>query len=158
MENKREKVLISNMSNSKVLVNSQELHFRREWLPNGATVKVDKDILDDLMYDQGFKYLVDTGILFIEDLELKKELGIEPQEAEEPVNIIKLDEKKMQQLLTVTSPKGFQDTLQKLSKDQLHMLADYAIEKKLVDYEKCEIIRKACGRDIINTIRLAKED
>ena len=65
---------------------------------NTATAKVtiDKDVLEEAMYDPGVEYMFKTGILYINEMEDKIALGLEPEGATKPENIIILtdDEKK----------------------------------------------------------------
>ena len=42
--------------------------------------------------------MLKAGVLFIDDLEFKKELGLEPEDAVEPVNVILLEDKFIERL------------------------------------------------------------
>lgn len=153
-----EKVKVTNMSNSRVVVNVPEVRFNRQWMAKGAAATIEKDTLEELMYDPGFKYMIDTGILYIEDLEVKKELGIEPEDATEPVNVIVLSDTERQNYLKVLSLTAFKKKVQDLNLEQINALADYAIEHKIVDVDKCKVLKELCGRDIIQAIRLNEQD
>lgn len=149
--------VISTVKNEVSVVN-QDLRFNRRWPAAGATVKIDQDVLAELMYDQGFKNMIESGILYIEDMQVKKDLGIEPEEAIEPTNVIVLSDKEKRSYLTTLSLVGFKEKIKKLGSAQLKELCDYAIDNKLVDIEKCKILKEICGRDIIQAIRLIEED
>lgn len=149
-----EKVKVTSMVTGRVGVNSHELRFSRQWLKKGSSVMIDKQILEELMYDNGFKYMIDNGILFIEDMEVKKELGLEPEDATEPVNIIVLDDKKMRQFMVSMPLADFKEKISELSYEQVQILADYAIQNRLGDIDKTSIIKKICGKDIIRAIQL----
>lgn len=153
-----DKVKITNMLNNRVNVSVPDIRFSRIWPGYGSVVQVEKETLEQLMYDVGFKNMVDMGILFIEDMEVKKELGIEPEDAEEPVNIIKLTNKEMQYYLTGLSFVGFKDKVKKLSMVQVEALCDYAIDNKIMSSDKCKLLKEICGRDIINAIRLKEQN
>lgn len=157
MENK-DKVRIVSTIKHKIIVNVPDIRFSRTWPSAGSAVNVDKEMLEDLMYDPGFANMIQMGMLYIEDLETKKELGLEPEEATEPVNIIVLSDKDKRNYWTTLSLVGFKDKVKKLSRPQLEELADYAIDNKLVDIDKCKVLKEACGRDVINAIRLNEED
>ena len=45
--------------------------------------------------------MIDSGMLYIEDMAVKKELGLEPEDAKEPVNIIVLSDKEMRHYITM---------------------------------------------------------
>lgn len=154
----KNKVVVKNMTNSPVTIMSQMLNFKREIAPKGAEISIDKEVFEQLMYESGIQYMINSGILYIEDMEVKKELGIEPEDAEEPVNIIVLTDKQRRQYMVNLSFKAFKEKVDQLSYEQIEELADYAIENKLMDFDKCEYIREKCGRDIVTAIRLSKQN
>lgn len=153
-----EKVIVKNMTNSPVYIMSETTSFRREVAPKGGQAPIDRELFEQLMYEPGIKYMIDSGILYIEDLEQKKELGIEPEDATEPVNIIVLTDKQRRQYMVNYSLDKFKDKVDQLSYEQIEELADYAITNKLMDFDKCEYIREKCGRDIITAIRLSNQN
>lgn len=152
------KVNIVNTTRGSVLVTVREIPFRHEWIAQGASFAVEHELLEQLMYDQGFKYMIDTGMLYIEDLEEKKALGIEPEEAKEPVNVIVLSDKDRRRYMVTLSLKDFKEKVRKLSYEQVMQLADYAIANRLADFEKAEFLKEICGRDIIQAIRLSSQN
>lgn len=153
-----DKVKLISQNQGLLSVRIPDLHFAREWPNKGASVKVDRELLEDMMYDPGFKYMIDTGLLYIEDMEVKKELGIEPEDATEPVNIIVLSENDMRRMMTVMPIFEFTNKLKTLNYEQLLNLSDFAIRNELGDYQKCEAIKKVCGKDVLTAIRLNRED
>lgn len=154
----KERVKIISQHNGPVSVIVPELRFSREWMSKGATIPVEKETLEELMYNPGFKYMIDTGMLYIEDMQVKKDLGIEPEDADEPVNIIVLTDKEKERMMTVLPFIEFRAKLKTLNYEQIQDLADFAIKHELSDFQKTEEIKKVCGRDIINAIRLNRED
>jgi uncharacterized protein Smg (DUF494 family) len=153
-----DKIKVISTLKNRVTVDVPDIRFSRTWPTAGASVNIDKDTLEELMYDAGFANMIKMGILFIEDMDFKKEIGLEPEDATEPVNLILLNDKEKKYYLTGLSLVGFKDKLKKLSKNQIEELADYAIQNKLVDIEKCKIIKEACGRDVVRAIQLLEAD
>ena len=141
-----------------ISVNIPDLSFKREWPNKGASVLIEKETLEEMMYDSGFKYMIDTGMLYIEDLEVKKELGLEPEDATEPVNIIVLNDNDMKRMMTAMPQFEFDAKLKTLNYEQMLALADFAIKNELGDFGKCDAIKKACGKDILTAIKLNRED
>ena len=152
------KVNIVNTTNGSVFVEVREIPFRHDWTVQGAKFAVEHDVLEQLMYDKGFKYMIDTGMLYIEDMEEKKALGIEPEEAEEPVNIIVLTDKERRRYMVNLSLKEFKEKVRKLSYEQVMQLADYAVANRLADFDKVEFLKELCGRDILQAIRLSAQN
>lgn len=153
-----EKIRVISKHQGPVSVNISDLRFKREWPNKGASVLIEREALEEMMYDSGFKYMIDTGMLYIEDLEVKKELGLEPEDATEPVNIIVLSDNDMKRMVTAMPQFEFDAKLKTLNYEQMLALADFAIKNELGDFGKCDAIKKACGKDILTAIRLNRED
>lgn len=153
-----EKIRVISKHQGPVSVNIPDLRFKREWPNKGASVLIEKETLEEMMYDNGFKYMIDTGMLYIEDLEVKKELGLEPEDATEPVNIIVLSDNDMKRMMTAMPQFEFDAKLKTLNYEQMLALADFAIKNELGDFGKCDAVKKACGKDILTAIKLNRED
>ena len=153
-----EKIRVISKHQGPISVNISDLRFKREWPHKGASVLIEKETLEEMMYDSGFKYMIDTGMLYIEDLEVKKELGLEPEDATEPVNIIVLSDNDMKRMMTAMPQFEFDAKLKTLNYEQMLALADFAIKNELGDFGKCDAIKKACGKDILTAIKLNRED
>lgn len=67
-----EKIKVISKHQGSISVNIPDLRFKREWPNKGASVPIEKETLEEMMYDSGFKYMIDTGMLYIEDLEVKR--------------------------------------------------------------------------------------
>ena len=153
-----EKIRVISKHQGPISVNISDLRFKREWPNKGASVLIERETLEEMMYDSGFKYMIDTGMLYIEDLEVKKELGLEPEDATEPVNIIVLSDNDMKRMMTAMPQFEFDAKLKTLNYEQMLALADFAIKNELGDFGKCDAIKKACGKDILTAIKLNRED
>ena len=150
------KINITSTTVGEVSVFEPSIPFRASWPTKGSTRPVEKEIVEQLLYTPGFKYMIDTGMLYIEDLDQKKELGLEPEDATEPVNIIVLSDTDKKKYLTMYSLDKFKQEIKKLSHEQIVDLADYAIANEIADFGKSEAVEKACGKNIIKGIQLAK--
>lgn len=153
-----EKIRVISKHQGPVSVNIPDLRFKREWPNKGSSIPIERETLEEMMYDSGFKYMIDTGMLYIEDLEVKKELGLEPEDATEPVNIIVLSDNDMKRMMTAMPQFEFDAKLKTLNYEQMLALADFAIKNELGDFGKCNAIKKACGKDILTAIKLNRED
>ena len=153
-----EKIRVISTHQGPISVNIPDLRLKSEWPKKGARVRIEKETLEEMMYDSGFKYMIDTGMLYIEDLEVKKELGLEPEDATEPVNIIVLNDNDMKRMMTAMPQFEFDAKLKTLNYEQMLALADFAIKNELGDFGKCDAIKKACGKDILTAIKLNRED
>ncbi len=155
------KVKIESLTNGRIVIQSDEFRLKRVWERRGAVKTIDFDVLEELIYDPGVEYMFKQGILGIDDLEVKKALGLEPEDAVEPVNIITFDEKKMDRLMKVMPLSEFKAEINKAPIEQVRLLVEYAIEKEYTDFEKCEYLKELTQTDIITAIKLnrkAKEE
>jgi len=153
------KVNVTSMTIGEVSVFDPSIPFRVSWPAKGATRPIEEEIVEQLMYNSGFEYMIRTGMLYIENLDQKKKLGIEPEDATEPVNVIPLTDIDKKKYMSYGIDK-FKEVLKKLSIEQVNDLADYAIEHEIADFEKSEIIKKALSKvyekDIIKAIQLKR--
>ena len=155
MENK---VKVVNLISSRVNINIPDIRLSRVWERKGAVKVIPFDQLEEAMYNPGVEALFREGILGIEDLEIKKALGLEPDDATEPVNIIVLNDNQRKRYLTVMPTSEFKAKVKELPIEQVRELAKYAIDNEIAAFDKAEIIKKMIGTDIIGTIQLNKAD
>lgn len=155
MENK---VKVVNLISSRVNINIPDIRLNRVWERKGAVKVIPFDQLEEAMYNPGVEALFREGILGIEDLEIKKALGLEPDDATEPVNIIVLNDTQRKRYLTVMPTSEFKAKVKELPIEQVRELAKYAIDNEIAAFDKAEIIKKMIGTDIIGTIQLNKAD
>ena len=111
-----------------VSINVPTLNLRRSWPKKGAIQKIPFDVLEQAYFEPGVEYLFKTGVLYIEDMEVKRALGLEDPEAEAPTAIIDLTEDYMKKLLTATPLKDFREEVEKLSHEQIKELVHFAVE------------------------------
>lgn len=152
------KVKVENLISSRVNIVIPELNLRRVWEKKGAVKTIPLEQLEEAMYNPGVEALFRDGTLGIEDMEVKKYLGLEPEDAEEPINIIILNDQQRKRYLTVMPVAEFKEKIRELPIEQVRELAQYAIQNEIANFDKAEIIKKMIGTDIIATIQLNKAD
>lgn len=153
-----EKVKIKSLVNGTVGIRSDELRINRTWEKKGAVKPIDLEVLEELIYDPGVEYMFKEGILGIDDLEVKKKLGLEPEDADQPVNIIIFDDAKMDRLMKAMPFFEFKQEVKKAPYEQIRNLVDYSIQKEYTNFEKCEFLKEMTGTDIIKAIQLNRQD
>ena len=110
------------------------------------------------MYSPGVENLFRNGILGIDDMEVKIALGLEPEDAKEPVNIITLNDEQRKRYLKVMPVAEFRQKVKELPIEQINELAAYAIANEIMDYDKSEIIQQYVDVDIMRAIKLNRDD
>ena len=148
---KQRMVLIKNMYDAVVSVIKPEYGIQRKWQKLGQTIGIPYDIVEQLLWDKGFKNLIDTGILYIEDMQTKIDLGLEPEGATKPVNIRTLNEDDMKNIWNAPIA-VFKKEIGDLPRLQVDALIEYAITNDIADAAKCIYIKQVTGRDILKAI------
>lgn len=156
MENK--KINVVSMVRGRVGVNLPHLRFQREWPTMGTIIPVDMDILKEAIFDPGFSNMIKSGILLIDNMEAKVALGLEPETATKPENIITFNEQQLIKLLKVSNIEDFEETIKKMSKIQLETLSQLAISKQIMDFDKTDLIKKYSGIDVRKAIELSRQN
>lgn len=144
--------------NSIVGVKLPEYHFSHDWVGKGSFFYVTKEIAEAMTYDPGARYMFETGMLYIEDLEQKIELGLEPEGATEPENIIVLSENDMNRYMRHVPMAEFKEKMDTVSTEQILALAQYAIKNQIVDLNKFNYIKNRVGIDCYKAIEMEMQD
>ena len=152
------KIKVTNLVNGKVGITLPDLRLNVNWDRKGQTRMIDFDTLQEALFDYGTEYMFREGMLGIEDMEAKIALGLEPEGAVEPQNIIILDDSQKKRMLTVMPLHEFKQKVVKLPREQVLNLVDFAVEHEYSDINKCDILKEMTGIDIISAIRLNRED
>lgn len=141
-----------------VSINVPTLNLRRSWPKKGAIQKIPFDVLEQAYFEPGVEYLFKTGVLYIEDMEVKRALGLEDPEAKAPTAIIDLTDDYMKKLLTATPLKEFREEIEKLSHEQVKELVQFAVELGVTDYHRCKLLQEKTGFDVMKAAIARKEE
>jgi hypothetical protein len=136
----KEKVKVISTEEGSISINIPDLRLKRRWNKKGAELTIDLDTLKEAMYDPGVEYMFKTGMLYIEDMDKKKKLELEPEDATEPENIIVLSDVQKKRYLTVLPIGEFKDSIKKLSVEQRKELVNFAIENELCDLARSKTL------------------
>ena len=152
------KVKVASLVSQRVVLTVPDLRLRRVWERKGAVVTIPFEQLEEAMYNPGVENLFKNGVLGIDDMEVKIALGLEPEDAKTPVNIITLNADQRKRYLTVMPLHEFKEALTKLPIEQINELAAYAIEHEILDFDKSAEIKKYVDVDIMKAIQLNRDD
>lgn len=151
-----DKVKIISSFDGRCGIDNSDLHISRRWPARGASVVLDKSVVEELMYDPAFKNMVEDGTLFIDDFDFKKEIGVEPEDATSPT-IILLNDKELDRYWRIMPFSQFKIEIKKLKKAQIDSLADYAINHgEEGSIPKANFLTEISGRNILKGIELKK--
>lgn len=152
------KVKITALVDGTIGINDPDLRIKRTWNQKGAVRTIDLDVLEELIYNPGVEYMFKEGILGIDDMEVKIALGLEPEGATEPENIIVFDDNMKKRLMAYMPFSEFKENVDKAPREQLFSLVDYAIVNELIDINKCNYLKDKTKIDILSAIQLNRQD
>jgi len=124
-----DKVIVTSMVSGNVGLTLPHLRFSKTWPKKGTKIAVDKEILKEAMYEAGVEYMFREGILYIEDMDFKIELGLESEEAKVPTEIIPVDDKYLNRVLKLMPLVEMKSVVGKMNSTQKAELVDYAIDQ-----------------------------
>ena len=147
---------VTNTTNHSILIELPDSKFRRTWQANSA-FKIEMEILREAIYDVGFKAFIDEGVLFIEEKEIRVELGLEEADAEKPFITI-LKPAQMTRLIKAATIEEFKATLGEITKEQALALVDMEIKEKSISMDKLMALKEKTGIDVVKAIELERQN
>ena len=144
------------MVNYTVGLSIPDLRFKREFTKEGETKSIDFDTLYEGVTSLGVRTLFEEGILYIENKQDRIDLGLEEEGQEEKFKI--LNRGQILKLLKVDPISKLENTLETLPREQANRIAEVAIEEKFTDFDKCNVIKKFCGIDVISSVQNLNEE
>lgn len=152
-----DKIKVISAARGRCVINNRDLGIKRVWQSRGDSVLFTKEQIEALMYDPAFSNMVNEGYLYIEDMEVKKEIGVEPEDATAPTRIL-MDEKQLKRFWKDMPLGQFKVEIKNLTKQQITSLVDYAIEHgDEGSIEKANYLSTVSDRNILKGIELNKQ-
>lgn len=144
-------VTFKNMTTGTFVINEPAYGIRRVFNAKGAIQTIPFEIVEQLLWSEGFRNCIDNGMIYIENMQDKIDLGLEEPETTEPTNIKILSPERMKAILS--SPmEDFLKEIDGCPMEQIRLLAEYAADNNFVEVDKVDVIKKLTGLDIINMI------
>ena len=149
-----EKVMVTSMVGGTISVSALN---HRVWNKKGQKLPIDKDILREAIYEPGVEYMFKNGILYIEDMDFKIELGLEAEGTKAPTQILPMDDKYLNRVLKLMPVVDMKKAIDEMSLVQRQELVDYAVKQNDVQLDRLDIISKKCNVDILKAIELNRQ-
>ena len=152
-----DKIKVISAARGRCVINNRDLGIRRIWQARGDAVLFTKEQIEALMYDPAFSNMINEGYLYIDDMEVKKDIGIEPEEATTPT-IILMDDKQLRRFWKDMPLSQFKVEIKNLTRQQITLLTEYAIQHgEEGSIEKANFLSKISGRNILKGIELERQ-
>ena len=154
-----EKVLVTSMVRHSVGISLPQNGYmiEKHWPQKGAKVLIDKESLREGIYLPGVEYMFKKGILYIDDMDFKIELGLEEPETKTPTNIIPMDEKYLERVMKRMPIAEMKLAVKNMSKDQLQELILYASSQNDIQLDRITAIKELTGTDLFKVIDLKRQ-
>ena len=149
-----EKVMVTSMVGGTISASSLE---HRVWNKKGQKLPVSKDVLREAIYEPGVEYMFKKGILYIDDMDFKIELGLEAEGTKTPTDILPVDDKYLNRILRLMPIVEMKAAIDKMSIVQKQELVDYATKQNDIQLDRLAIVSEKCNVDILKTIELNRQ-
>jgi hypothetical protein len=97
------------------------------------------------------------GILYIDDMEMKIELGLEAPGTTTPTEVLPVDDKYLNRVLKLMPISEMEAAIDKMSIVQKQELVDYASKQNDIQLDRLAIVSDKCNVDILKTIELNRQ-
>jgi hypothetical protein len=152
-----EKVIVTSMVGGNVGLTLPHLRVNKTWPKKGTKLPIEKDVLREAIYEPGVEYMFKNGILYIEDMDFKIELGLEEEGAKAPTAVVPVDEKYLERLLKRMPVAEMKLTLKKMNDNQIREMVDYASEQNDIQLDRLSAIKEITGIDLFKVIELKRQ-
>ena len=149
-----DKVMVTSMVGGTISAASLE---HRVWNKKGQRLPVSKDVLREAIYEPGIEYMFKKGILYIDDMEMKIELGLEAPGTTAPTEVLPVDDKYLNRVLKLMPISEMKAAIDKMSIVQKQELVDYASKQNDIQLDRLAIVSDKCNVDILKTIELNRQ-
>ena len=140
-----EKITIKNICNAMVSIHVPEANFSRE-IPSGREIPIPHDTYEALTFDQGFMNLVNMHYIQV--------LGVPAEEAIVPPEEVITTKDEINKMLDDLDITAFAKFIPNAAPAEKETVVDLAVEKKITHSGFVTLIKKYCGRDVIDLIHM----
>ena len=152
-----ERVIVTSMVNGIVGITMPNSRIKKIWPKKGTKLPVEKDLLREAIYEPGVEYMFKKGILYIDDMDFKIELGLEPEGAKAPTELIPIDDKYLNRVLKLMPLSEMKAAINKMSENQKKELLDYAVKQNDIQLDRLGVLKELTGIDILKVIELDRQ-
>lgn len=150
-----DKVIVTSMVGGNIGITLPHIRFNKTWPRKGTKLTIEKDVLREAIYEPGVEYLFKQGILYIDDLSFKIELGLEPEGAEAPTHVA-VDEKYMTRVLKVMPIGEMKKAISEMNEIQRQEFVDFASSQNDISLERIKVVDQVTGANILKIIELKR--
>ena len=150
------RVMVTSMLSGRIGLVIPRMHVNKVFPKKGTKLPIEKDVLREAIYEPGVEYMFKEGLLYIEDMDFKIELGLEEEGAIKPENIIPIDEKYLTRVLKNMPIAEMKMAITKMNDNQKRELVDFASEQNDISFDRMDVIKKLTGIDVVKVIEFKR--
>ena len=151
-----ERVMVTSMVSGRIGLVLPRLHINKVWPKKNTKLPVEKDVLREAIYEPGVEYMFKQGLLYIDDMDFKIELGLEEEGTKAPTNVFPMDEKYMSRVLKLMPIAEMKKAISAMNDNQKRELIDFASEQNDISFDRMDVIKKLTGIDVVKVIELKR--
>ena len=142
-----DKITIKNICNATVALFVPDAKLSRE-LPSGRTINVDRETYEALTFDQGFNNLVNLHYLQV--------IGLEEDEVKVEGDVVSKEQ--IDRMLDTLDITAFAKFIPNAAPAEKETVVELAVEKKITHSGFVSLIKKYCGRDVMDLINTKHQE
>lgn len=151
-----DRVNVTSMVSGRIGLVLPHMHINKVWPKKGTKLPVEKDILREAIYEPGVEYMFKQGLLYIDDMEFKIELGLESEGTTTPTEIIPMDEKYLNRVLKLMPISEMKQAVKNMNDNQKRELIDYASGLNDIQFDRMDALKQLTGIDVVKVIELKR--
>ena len=148
-------VVVENNTDCTVSIRLPDYNFRALWTKKGQKNKINFEDLSRVIFDMGVSNMFAQGILRIDNEKDRIDLGLEDETGIVKYNL--LNDSQILSLLKIKSTDELEEKLKESPEEQRGIIADKAIELRISDKNKCDLIEKYCGVNVLRAVAFTDE-
>jgi hypothetical protein len=154
-----EKIKITSYAEYRVRISIPELRVNRLFEKYGQSYLFDADTVEEMFYYPSVERFFVEGLLKIEDQKMRIKLGLEEDNGSVSETITApISDTTILSYMKVKPMNEFKSYVENLPLAQQLRFVDCAIKNKILDYEKCTLLKELTGKDIMKIIQLNEEE
>lgn len=149
-----DKVMVTSMVGGTISVSALG---HKIWNKKGQKLPISKEILREAIYEPGVEYMFKNGILYIEDMDFKIEIGLEAEGTKVPTEVLPVDEKYLNRVLKLMPIVDMKKAIDSMTMVQKQELVDFAVKQNDISLDRIKIVSEKCKVDILKAISLDRQ-
>lgn len=153
-----EKIKVKNNSTGGAGYFLSNSSIRRSWLPH-QTLLISTEELEEGFYEPGIKTLFTSGLLYIENIEDRKKVGLVIEAEDEEIDELEgtYSREEILKVLQETGAAPLGAMLNKAKNSMYDLIVALAVENEITDSIKVKLIREKTGVDVLESIQNLKK-